>query len=156
MDEHGRATLGGRLVIQLGTPRLGRWLHLRAYRDTPTHHEAIYYHARYRLERFGPLAAWQFLRKNPEWNDAPPEVRADWYGLHGFIAARLRDFDRADRWLNRAEKSLASDRAWLCIERASSLEFAERLDDALIAARHRWRFNLGFDPVFKRPHTSCN
>src|SRR5262249_54857165 len=43
--------LGGRLAIQLGAPRLGRWLHLRAYRDTPTHLEAIYYHARYRLEK---------------------------------------------------------------------------------------------------------
>lgn len=126
--------LGGRLVIQLGAPRLGRWLHLRAYRDTPTHHEAIYYHARYRLEKHGPLGTWQFLRKNPEWNDSPPEVRADWYGLHGFVAARLRDFDRSERFLNRAE-TLAKDRAWLCIERASSYEFAERYEDALIAAR---------------------
>src|SRR6476660_7071280 len=75
--------LGGRLAIQLGAARLGRWLHLRAYRDTPSHPEAIYYHARYRLERFGPLAAWKFLRSHPErvWTDAPPEGRANCYGL---------------------------------------------------------------------------
>jgi cellulose synthase operon protein C len=137
--------MGGRLVIQLGAPRLGRWLHLRAYRDTPTHHEAIYYHARYRLERYGPLATWQFLRKNPEWNDAPPEVRADWFGLHGFVAARLRDFDRAERWLNRGE-SMAHDRAWLCIERASAYEFAERYDDALAAARRSLELHPWFRP----------
>ncbi len=137
--------MGGRLAIQLGAPRLGRWLHLRAYRDTPTHHEAIYYHARYRLERFGPLSAWQFLRKNLEWNDAPPEVRADWYALHGFVAARLRDFDRSERFLNRAE-SLAHDRAWLCIERASAYEFAERYDDALASARRSLELHPWFRP----------
>ena len=138
--------LGGRLIIQLGAPRLGRWLHLRAYRDTPTYHEAIYYQARYRLERYGPLGAWQFLRKNLEWNEAPPEVRADWYGLHGFVAARLRDFDRADRWLNRAEKSMDRDRPWLCIERASAYEFAERLDDALASARRSLELSPWFRP----------
>jgi len=137
--------LAGRLVIQLGAPRLGRWLHLRAYRDTPTYHEAIYYHARYRLEKHGPYGCWQFLRRNPEWNDAPPEVRADWYGLHGFVAARLRDFDRAERFLNRAE-SQAHDRAWLSIERASAYEFAERFDDALQAAKHSQELIPWFRP----------
>jgi cellulose synthase operon protein C len=128
--------LGGRLAIQLGAARLGRWLHLRAYRDTPAHPEAIYYHARYRLERFGPLAAWKFLRSHPDqdWNDASPEVRADWYGLHAFVCGRLRDFDRADRWLAKAE-ALSHDRAWLCVERAAVLEFAERPLEALEAAR---------------------
>jgi tetratricopeptide (TPR) repeat protein len=137
--------LGGRLVIQLGAPRLGRWLHLRAFRDTPTYHEAIYYHARYRLERFGPLATWKFLRRHPEWNDAPPEVRADWYALHGFVSARLRDFDRSERWLNRAE-SISHDRAWLCIERASSYEFADRLEDALVSARRALELHPWFRP----------
>ncbi|MCE9532136.1 MAG: tetratricopeptide repeat protein, partial [Planctomycetes bacterium] len=137
--------MGGRLVIQLGAPRLGRWLHLRAYRDTPTYHEAIYYHARYRLEKFGPLAAWHFLRNNPEWNEAPPDVRADWYALHGFVSARLRDFDRSERWLNRAE-SQSHDRAWLCIERASALEFAERYDDALASARRSMELSPWFRP----------
>src|SRR5436305_6534982 len=128
--------LGGRLAIQLGAARLGRWLHLRAYRDTPAHPEAIYYHARYRLERFGPLAAWKFLRSHPDqdWNDAAPEVWADWYVLHAFVCGRLRDFDRAERWLAKAE-ALSHDRAWLCVERAAVLEFAERAEDGLAAAR---------------------
>lgn len=139
--------LGGRLAIQLGAARLGRWLHLRAYRDTPAHPEAIYYHARYRLERFGPLAAWRFLRSHPDqdWNDAAPEVRADWYGLHAFVCGRLRDFDRADRWLAKAE-SLSHDRAWLCVERAAVLEFAERPEEALAAARRSLELVPDFRP----------
>jgi len=137
---------GGRLAIQLGAARLGRWLHLRAYRDTPAHPEAIYYHARYRLERFGPLGAWRFLRSHPDqdWNDAAPEVRADWYGLHAFVCGRLRDFDRADRWLAKAE-ALSHDRAWLCVERAAVLEFAERPEEALAAARR----SLQLIPFFR-------
>lgn len=127
--------LGGRLAIQLGSAKLGRHLHLKAYRNTPTHPEAIYYHARYRLEKFGPHAAWRFMRSHPDqdWNDAAPEIRADWYGLHAFVCARMRDIDRAERWLAKAE-SLSHDRAWLCVERAAVHEFAERLDEALAAA----------------------
>src|SRR6187401_313273 len=64
--------IGGRLAIQLGAPRLGRRMHLRAFRDTPGHFEAIYYHARYRMERFGPLSTWRFMRAHPDWSDAGP------------------------------------------------------------------------------------
>ena len=95
--------IGGRLAIQLGSPTLGRRLHLLAFRATPAYPEAIYYHARYRMERFGPLATWAFLRKHPDWSDALPELHGDWLALAGFISARLRDFDRSERWLNRAE-----------------------------------------------------
>jgi hypothetical protein len=44
--------IGGRLAIQLGAPRLGRRMHLVAFRSTPAYPEAVYYHARYRLERY--------------------------------------------------------------------------------------------------------
>ncbi|MBX9626378.1 MAG: hypothetical protein K2X82_21440, partial [Gemmataceae bacterium] len=137
--------IGGRLAIQLGAPRLGRGLHLAAYRSTPAHPEAVYYHARYRLEKFGPLAAWRFVRTHPDWSDAPPELQADWLALSGFVAARLRDFDRADRWLNRAE-STAPDRPWPQVERAGSLELADRTADALAAARRALQLQPWFRP----------
>lgn len=137
--------IGGRLAIQLGAPNLGRRLHLLAYRATPHHPEAIYYHARYRLERFGPLSAWNFMRNNPDWSDAPPELHADWLALNGFVAARLRDFDRAERWLNRAE-SVVPNRPWPCIERASSYELADRLHDALASAQRSLTLQPWFRP----------
>lgn len=136
--------IGGRLAIQLAAPKLGRQMHLLAYRSTPGFPEAIYYHARYRLERFGPLAAWQFLRRHPDWSDAPPELHTDWLALNGYVAARLRDFDRAERWLNRAD-TVSPDRPWPLIERASAYEFADRLDDALAAARR----SLNLQPWFR-------
>ncbi|MBY0513499.1 MAG: hypothetical protein K2P78_06265, partial [Gemmataceae bacterium] len=137
--------IGGRLAIQLGAPNLGRRLHLAAFRSTPAHPEAIYYHARYRLERFGPLSAWRFMRANPDWSDAPPELRADWLSLHGFVAARLRDFDRAERWLNRAD-AVAPNRPWPCVERASAYELADRLDDALASSRRALELQPWFRP----------
>src|SRR5579872_2826368 len=137
--------IGGRLAIQLGSPTLGRRLHLLAYRSTPAHPEAIYYHARYRMERFGPLATWAFLRKHPDWSDALPELRADWFALNAFISARLRDFDRAERWLNRAD-AISPDRPWPCIERSSVYELWDRLEDALTAARRSLQLQPWFRP----------
>ncbi|HSQ54224.1 MAG TPA: hypothetical protein VLM40_00650, partial [Gemmata sp.] len=136
--------IGGRLAIQLGAPRLGRRLHILAYRETPAHPEAIYYHARYRMEHFGPLSTWQFMRSHPDWSAASPELHADWLALTAFISARLRDFDRAERWLNRAN-SIAPDRPWPCIERSSAYELADRFEDALAAARR----SLDLQPLFR-------
>ena len=126
--------LAGRLAIQLGATRLGRRLHLAAFRSSPAYPEAIYYHARYRLERFGPLSAWRFMRDHPDWSDAPPELRADWLSLGAFVAARVRDFDRADKLLAQAD-AMAPDRPWVDVERAAVLEAADRSDDAMASAR---------------------
>jgi tetratricopeptide (TPR) repeat protein len=137
--------IGGRLAIQLGAPKLGRRLHLLAYRDTPAYPEAIYYHARYRMERFGPLSTWRFMRQHLDWSDAGPELHADWLALSAYIAARLRDFDRAERLLNRAE-TICPDRPWPCIERSSVYELADRIDDALAAARRSLELFPWFRP----------
>ncbi|MCE9560475.1 MAG: hypothetical protein K8U57_00325 [Planctomycetes bacterium] len=136
--------IGGRLAIQLGAAILGRRMHLIAYRSTPSHPEAIYYHARYRMERFGPLSTWEFMRQNPDWSEASPDLHADWLALSGFTAARLRDFDRAERWLNRAD-AVAPDRPWPCIERSSVYELADRHEEALTAARR----SLEIHPLFR-------
>jgi len=137
--------IGGRLAIQLGAPKLGRQLHAAAFRSSPAYPEAIYYHARYRHEKFGPLACWRFQRLHPDWSDAPPELHGDWLALQGFIAGRLHDFDRAERWLNRAE-SVAPKRAWHAVERASVLEMAEKFDEALASARRSLELHPWFRP----------
>ncbi len=126
--------LGGRLAIQLGAPRLGRWLHLTAFRATPSNPEATYYHARYRLERDGPLRAWEFMQAQTAWHEAAPELRADWWGLQAFLASRLRDFDVAQRWLQQAME-LAPEKPWVYIEYAAHLELTEQIEAALDMAQ---------------------
>jgi tetratricopeptide (TPR) repeat protein len=139
--------LAGRLARQLGAPRLSRWQMIRAYRGQPTHPEAIYYHARYFLEKHNLLAAWRFLRDERDVvNDAAPELRADLFALQGFIAARLRDFERAEDWLNRAME-LTPQRPWIYVEKSSCLEFAERFEEALAAAQHALTLRPFFRPA---------
>jgi cellulose synthase operon protein C len=138
--------LAGRLAMQLGAPRLGRKLHAAAYRSTPSNLEAVYYHARYRFEKFGPLAAWRFMVKQDDWSDASPDLRADWHAFNAFVLARLRDFDRALRGLERAEE-LAPRRAWIQVERAAVLETADRTDDSLAAARRALELQPWFRPA---------
>jgi len=136
--------IAGRLAMQLGAPRLGRQLHILAYRESPAYPEAVYYHARYRLEHFGPFAGWQFQRDHTDWDEASPELRADWLALQAFTHARLRDFDRAEKFLGQSE-AMAPLRPWHFVERSSVLEFHEKADDALASARQ----SLVLQPWFR-------
>lgn len=137
--------IAGRLAIQLGAPRLGKQLHLVAFRESPAYLEAVYYHARYRLEHYGPLSCWRFQRAHADWSDAPPELRADWFAVEALCTARLRDFDRAERLLVKADAE-APNRAWVQVERASVLEVAERTADALASARRSLELHPWFRP----------
>ncbi|MFO0847968.1 MAG: hypothetical protein U0871_05315 [Gemmataceae bacterium] len=106
----------------------------------------MYYHARYRLERFGPYSCWRFQQQHQDWSDAPPELRADWLAVAALAAARVRDFDRADKALAQAE-ALAPGRPWVLVERASVLEIADRTADALAAARQALALHPWFRPA---------
>jgi tetratricopeptide (TPR) repeat protein len=142
--------LAGRLVVHLGAPRLGAWMHLRAYRESPTHPEAAYYHARVLLDRRGPLAAWRFLRRRgEELTGASDVVQADWLALHACVLGRLRDFDAAEQWLDRAEAQAPAN-PWLCLERSALLELEDRFEESLQAARR----SLELLPWY-RPGVQC-
>jgi tetratricopeptide (TPR) repeat protein len=137
--------IAGRLAMQLGAPKLGRRLHAVAFRESPAYPEAVYYHARFRLERFGPLACWRFCREHTDWSEAAPEIRGDWAALQAFVAARFRDFDRADQFLAQSE-AVCPDRPWHFVERSSVLEAQDKPDDALTAARRSLELQPWFRP----------
>jgi tetratricopeptide (TPR) repeat protein len=137
--------IAGRLAMQLGTPRLGRQLQAVAFRESPAYPEAVYYHARFRMERFGPLGCWRFMRQHTDWSEASPEIRGDWLALQGFVASRFRDFDRAERFLAQSE-STCPGRPWHYVERSSVLEAQDLLDDALTAARRSLELQPWFRP----------
>lgn len=134
--------IAGRLAANLGAPRLGWALHLRAWRENPTDPEALYFYVRYILHRRGLLAAWEILRQHEYLPDASPHRQADWLAFRANILGRLRDFDAAEDWLSRAEK-IAPEHPWLCVERSLLYEWEDRYPEALAAAQrslslHPW------------------
>lgn len=139
--------LAGRIARQVGAPRLSRWHFLKAYRGQPSYPEAIYYHARYLLEAQDTLAAWRFLRRERDAiREAAPELRADFYCLLAFLAARGRDFELSESWMRRA-LDLTPDRPWVHVEHAGCLEIAEKLPEALAAARQALQLKPWFRPA---------
>ncbi len=136
--------IAGRLAMQLGAPRLGRQLHALVYRESPAYLEAVYYHARYRLEAFGPYSCWRFSQDQVEWNEASPEIRADWFALQGFVSARFRDFDRAEKFLAQSEQ-IAPNRPWHHVERSSVFELQDKLSEGITSAKK----SLEIQPLFR-------
>jgi tetratricopeptide (TPR) repeat protein len=126
--------LGGRLAMNLGAPRLARGLHSLAWRRDRAHPEATYYYAFGVAERRGALEAWEFARAHGDLPGASDGVRGDWLAIKARLAATFRDFDAAERLLQRADE-LSPAGAWVCVERSHVLEMEDRTEEALAAAR---------------------
>ncbi|WP_337174245.1 C39 family peptidase [Paludisphaera sp.] len=139
-------TLAGRLAWQLGAIRLGLVLPMRAWREDPTDPEAAYYRARAMLARRGPLAAWRFLGRVGPLEGASDDIRSDWEATHALALAGLRDFGRATRRLDEAER-MAPGRAWLRVERSSLLEAMDRYPEALAAAEESLSLRPWYRPA---------
>jgi tetratricopeptide (TPR) repeat protein len=138
--------LAGRLAWVLGAPRLGTWLHLRAWRQDPDDPEARYYFARTRLDRRGPLAAWYSLQQSGVLPAAPAELHADWLALHASVLGRLRDFEAADSWLARAIET-CPNQPWIYVEQSGLLELEDRYEESLQAARHALELRPWYRPA---------
>lgn len=124
--------LAARIAGHVGAPRLARAMQIRAYRDDPHHPEVLYYYAWALSERNGPYAAWRFLNKTGDLPDASPELRAAWYAEHAQILARLRDFEAAEQWVERA-LNVSPDFPWAHVARGEVLEYEDRYNEALAA-----------------------
>ena len=132
--------LAGRLAMNVGAPRLGRRLHISAWRQAPDLMEARFYYTYILLERRGPLRAWRFLRQSGEIDDSSPQAQADWLALHASVLCYFRDFDSAEGWLAGAEALRPTD-AWIAVERAALLRHQDRYEEALQASQRalEWR-----------------
>ena len=136
--------MAGRLVRALGGEMRGRRLLISAWRNDRASGEACYYRARRIIEERGPLLAWQFMRaQGDELRDAPARLQSDWLALHATVLGTLRDFDRAEQWLRRAE-AIDPENPWVWVERATLMEAEDRYNEALAAAQHALRLHPWF------------
>ena len=125
--------LAGRLVGNLGDRRLAQALFYRAWRADHDDPIAQLSYAQTLSERAGPLAAWAFLQAQDEHAEVPAATRARSMSLRALVLGMLRDFDRAEGWLVRAEQ-LVDDDPWIVVERAILMALEDRYEESLEAA----------------------
>lgn len=141
--------LAGRIAADLGAPRLAHALQIRAHRDNPTDPQARAFFAASILERRGPLEAWLALREfsDPSSDNATSGDAAEYLlSLRARVAAIWRDFETANRWLERA-KQISPDSAWLAVEESFILEQEDRYEECLAAARRSLQLRPWYRPA---------
>ena len=139
--------IGGRLAHNLGSSRLGRVMHRRAYATEPTHPLVQYFYVLSMSQRRSSLQTWELMesigRDLPGGDDT---LQADWYTLRACTLAILRDFEQSDHWYNEAEQ-LCPDRAWLHVCRTFLLEQQDQPDAALESAQHALTLRPWYRPA---------
>jgi len=138
--------LAARLALQLGAPRAALWHRLKAWREAPEHPEVAYYRGVTISELDGPYACWRFLVDRGDLPDATPDTRASWYCLHAHCLGILRDFDRAESWLERAAAADPGN-PWVATSRATLLLQQDRIADAIAADDEALRQKPWFRPA---------
>lgn len=126
--------IAGRLANNLEAPKLARLLHARAWREDRKSAEAACHRAYGMIHSLGLLRSWRFVHRLPEFPDASPKARSELLALKAEMAATFRDFDRANAWLQEAER-LDSLSGWICTSWAYFYRLSDAYDDALAAAR---------------------
>jgi tetratricopeptide (TPR) repeat protein len=139
--------LAGRLAMQLGGPRLGTWLHRRAFRAAPGSAEACYYYGLAVAHRLGSFAAWRWMNRRLTLpGSPPPDIESAWYALIGNVASALRDFETANTWMAHAREA-APESAWVRVCEASLREMEDRYDDAVALAQEAMALKPWFRPA---------
>jgi len=122
--------IAGRLAMNLGGQRLGRFLHAMAWASDRGDAEAAFFHGFNIVGHAGPFAALRFLERLPKFNPRGETSMGDLLALRGHVMADFRDFENADRCMAEAE-TLGAHPTWLLVERAYVLEKQDALEDAL-------------------------
>lgn len=73
-------------------------------------------------------------------------MRSSWCALVGEVAGMLRDFSTADTWLKRA-REIAPQSAWIEVCHATLMEFEDRYDEAVAAARRALELRPWYRPA---------
>jgi cellulose synthase operon protein C len=126
--------LGGRILANVGAPRLSARLIAKSWRANRANVAAQEEYCFLVLEKRGPFVAWQFMNDMPEGRKGTEEARAHTSAIRARIATDLRNFPAAEKYLQRAE-SIGPKLPWVRLQRAHLLEGMERIEEALEVAR---------------------
>ena len=138
--------LGARIANHVGSTRLGRVLLRLAHRHCPTDPEINYFHTFAMLGRRGAYKTFEVINQLGELEGADEVTKSDWFAMQGLLYAYLRDFENADKWIERAFE-IAPDRAWLHVQHSSIFDLQDRPKDAAAAAEHALKLQPWFRPA---------
>ena len=134
--------LAGRLARHLGADKLGTRQVLLAWRHDPDDWTARVFFLWTLGTMRGPAALWRRLKQFGDPPEGDRSVRAEVYSLRARAAFMLRDFERADYWLDEADR-VNPESAWLASERSYRLEAEDRYEESLEVAQEALRVHPG-------------
>ena len=125
--------LAGKVATQVGGPRLGSALHLRAGRNEPHNASAQFRAAIAVGRRFGPWDSYLYLqaRKHLFSGNLSLKDSLGWLSTQLEILCDFRDFQQARDTLQKI-KGLASENEWTLLSEASLLQAEDRRPEALL------------------------
>lgn len=134
-DDPDARLLAARLAGQLGSDqRRSAWI-WKLHRRFPRYQEALPYFATVLHQKFGPWRAWNWMEQQGDLTiAASPDAQAYWFCVKADIMATVRDFDRAERYLNQAA-TIDPDCLWVFVTRAGHRIAEDRYDEAMDIVR---------------------
>jgi len=140
--------LAGRLAYQLGRASWGTALHQLALREYPSEPRAVYYGSLAIRSRRGPLRTWLEVRNCDLPASASAEEKADWMAFKGSLLSSLRDFRRAQKWI---ELSLDQfpESTWNHLVQADLHRMRDQRDTAMDCCRKSLELRPNYRPAIQ-------
>jgi len=120
--------LASRLAVHLGSDRLNNIIAFRGYKEYPQNAAIQINYGRYLLRRRGPWDALQFLTTLNQPDSAAE--RSEWFALHANLYGALRDFELAEKFIQKALDDSNKD-PWIWLESATLLERQDNYEGAI-------------------------
>jgi tetratricopeptide (TPR) repeat protein len=138
--------LAGRLTYQLGRASWGTALHQLAWREYPAEPRAIYYGSLAIRSRRGPLRTWLEVRNLNLPGSASAEEQADWMAFKGSLLSSLRDFQRAQKWIERSLDQFP-DSPWNHLVQADLHRMRDQREAAIDSCRKSLELRPNYRPA---------
>jgi tetratricopeptide (TPR) repeat protein len=140
--------LTSRVLNNVGAPKRGRLLAIRAHRVDRLNPSAAYYFASVLADVRGPWAGLSFLRRFVVADGATDEERALLLLQTADLLGRLRDFEEAERLWRAAAATW--EHAYLWVERSALLQRADAPKEAHEAAARALELGPAYRPALQQ------
>lgn len=132
----------GRLAFRLGGSRMSRRLFRKAIEKNPNDAQVRYFTCRIPQRGRNMFEDLRRMERNPELDGADPDTQASWLAFQGVIWARVRDFSKAHRCIERAH-AFSVSQSWVLSCESDIYSYQDLRSEALDLAEKAWSINPG-------------